>query len=171
MLLISEGVPLPRMARSHSCTARQGHEKARRYVFEPKWYCRCRRGAGSAARSPDTSPPPSGLPRADLHGAVAVVSVPKAKGRIPRISVFPVADFKLSDADWRILEVAYYNTLSSEVRRQIERTTTDYLRDARAENTGLMKDAIRRVKNVRKAAQSLLASIEDESGGTSAYVE
>ena len=98
--------------------------------------------------------------------------MPRSKGRIPRISVRQIAPLELSDENWLAIEAAYGNSLSPEVRGQIESATTHFLQDAEAENTGSIDDAIARVKRMRKAAQSLLDAMADSRGGnvTAEYV-
>jgi hypothetical protein len=91
--------------------------------------------------------------------------MPTSKGKIPRISVRAIAPFQLSDENWLAIEAASGNSLSPEVRGQIETATTQFLEEAEAENTGSMDDAIARVERMRKAAQSLLDAMADSRGG------
>ena len=100
--------------------------------------------------------------------------MPKSKGKIPRIAVRPVQPINLADGEWQKLEDALGKFIPQEVRAALIVATNWFLEDAEAEsNVGPMKDAFKRVEDLRRCAQSLRATIEDRSVGelTRDYVD
>jgi hypothetical protein len=86
--------------------------------------------------------------------------MPKPKVKIPRITFPAVQPIDLSDENWKTLEKAYGHRISPQVRAQIKVVTARFLRFAVAEDTGLMKDAVRRVTRLRNCALSLINAID-----------
>jgi len=85
--------------------------------------------------------------------------MPKSKGKIPRITFRAVQPINLSDENWRTIEGAYGQSISRQIRTQISVATTRFLQLAVAEDTGLMNDAVKRVRRLRGRAVSLIDAI------------
>jgi hypothetical protein len=103
--------------------------------------------------------------------AVAIVS--RSKGKIPRITFGAAQPINLSDDNWQTIEAAYGQSISQEIRTQINTATTRFLQLAVAEDTGLMNDAVQRANRLRRSADSLLAAIDQRDIGdvTRGYVD
>jgi hypothetical protein len=90
---------------------------------------------------------------------VAVATMPKSKGKIPRITFDAIQPINLSDENWRTIEEAYGHSISRDARAQIEVVTSRFLQMSLAENTGSMEDATKRANQLRQRAGALLAAI------------
>jgi hypothetical protein len=103
--------------------------------------------------------------------AVAIVS--RSKGKIPRITFAAAQPINLTDDNWQTIEAAYGQSISQEIRTQINTATTQFLQLAVAEDTGLMNDAVQRANRLRRSAESLLAAIDQRDIGdvTRGYVD
>jgi hypothetical protein len=114
-----------------------------------------RRGAGSAARRRTHQHRRPVLPRADQIWAVGVVVImPKTKGKISRITFRAAERISLSEENWETIEKAYGQTISQSVRAEIVSVTIRFLQLAAAEDTPVMKDALKRITRLRDRAQS-----------------
>jgi len=69
----------------------------------------------------------------------------------------------LSDENWQAIEASYGYSISQEIRTQIKTVTTRFLQFATAEDTGLMNDAVKRIRRLRARAQSFNAAILERS--------
>ncbi len=104
------------------------------------------------------------LPRADRSCQRWAVSIiPKQKPKIPRITFRAVQPLNLSDENWQAIEASYGHSISQEIRTQIKAVTTQFLQFATAEDTGLMNDAVKRIRRLRARAQSFNAAILERS--------
>ena len=121
---------------------------------------------------PDTSPPPSGLPRAvtSRRAVGAVVIMPKRRPTIPIAHADPddLPAIAFADEQWQAIERAYGRKLNADARQQITTVTTQYLKDCVFERTVVPKAMAReRIEGIRRAAGDLekvmfSASIDDE---------
>jgi hypothetical protein len=90
---------------------------------------------------------------------MAVIIMPKRKGKISRVTFRTAKPLDLSEENWRGIEEAYGRSISQNVRDQTVAATIQFLRLAAAENTPLMEDALKRVTSLRDRAQSLNEAI------------
>jgi hypothetical protein len=95
------------------------------------------------------------LLRADQFWAVGVVVImPKTKGKISRITFRSAEPINLSEENWETIEKAYGQKIAQSVRSEIVSATNQFLQLAAAEDTPLMKDALKRITRLRDRAQS-----------------
>jgi hypothetical protein len=80
--------------------------------------------------------------------------MPKTKGKISRITFRSAEPVNLSEENWETIEKAYGQTISQSARAEIVSTTIQFLQLAAAEDTPLMKDALKRITCLRDRAQS-----------------
>jgi hypothetical protein len=93
------------------------------------------------------------------------VAVAKPKPKIPLITLAAPRPFALDERKWIQIERAFGRCLDGQTRQEILVVTMQFLRFAEAEsNTGLMSDAVGRVRLLRKHARSLLRIVDDTSG-------
>jgi len=98
--------------------------------------------------------------------------MPTPRGKIPRINYINVDGIKLSDEDWGGIEDAYGRPILPEVRALIVAATNDSVRGASAENTGRMKDALKRANLLHKRTKDLIDAIDKRyPGNVTAYVD
>jgi len=104
---------------------------------------------------------------------MAVASMPTAKGKIPRIVFGAFQPIRFGDKDWVEFEAAYGRSIPPETRENITVATNRFLKLAEAENTGLMKDAVKRAEDICKRAKALIAIIDKRHVGdvTRDYVD
>jgi hypothetical protein len=73
-----------------------------------------------------------------------VATVPRPRGKIPRIAVRPVQPIGLTDFHWQKLEAALGHVIPEEARAPITLATNEFLKFAEAESTaGSMEDALK----------------------------
>jgi len=88
--------------------------------------------------------------------------MPKSKGKIPRITVPPIQPFNLSDENWGKVEDSYGQSISQEIRTQINAAIARFVQFAVAEDSGLtINDAVKRITRLRERALSFIDAIKE----------
>jgi hypothetical protein len=105
-----------------------------------------------------------GRPAPTSVGGEAVATVPRLRGKIPRIAVRPIQPIGLIDFCWEKLEAALGHFITDMARAAISLATNEFLKFAEAESSvGSMEDALKRLKHLRSAAHIFRAAIEERA--------
>ena len=97
-------------------------------------------------------------------GGEAVATVPRPRGKIPRIAVRPIQPIGLIDFRWEKLEAALGHFITDMARAAITLATNEFLKFAEAESSaGSMENALKRLKHLRSAAHIFRAAIEERA--------
>jgi hypothetical protein len=96
---------------------------------------------------------------------MAVVIIPRTKGKISRITFRKAAPLNLTQENWRTIENSYGQPIPESARAELVRATVRFLQLAAAEDTSLMDDALERISRLRDRAQSLIHAITERPIG------